>query len=683
MNTAGRLSFLLLSCIWTTLFAQLRVVAPNGGEVLPPGTTYTIRWAGVVPTTKVTLEYSTDSGTQWNLIVSDVSGLAYDWNVPATLSTTCLLRVVIRNQIISEDSILTDNIAYADLPAPSEMLWGPTSKTLGFGGANRVFRVSDLALLFDDSTSNDCCIALSSDGQTIVLRRPWGADMFDVQSGSFKRRFDFNLAFDVIWKHSDLSHFFGIGSRTILFDTAFSTGIDTLNTVRWSYTMWHDFSIPVNRYLVSFASGITEAIGFDLTTMDSLYVLDAGEDCNGLRINNDGTMVATFGKTGIVKIWNTQTGALISSFQTPRIVSHVHSWSNNNHLAIGTTDDSIMVWNAVAGTLVYTLHCIGGVPMNMAYRPGDSKYLMAEGGGRLFIFDGATGALLQNWNHFATLPIGGAQFSGDGNVQWSPDGTMIAMRDAYGKFAIFYVVEQAGAQDQSDTTWTISAIVPQSYAIRIGIDSAYAGELVDLPIILSDPQTVYAQGARILRVKYLYNSTLLENLPGDPGTTLIRAVGIGDIGLTLTNAPDSIIGRLHFRAGLGNAPNTALQIDSASTDSPNALLVPTDGLFSLRGICYEGGPRLMNPSGTPSINVPTRITTGSHLPVAITLIEEGRTKLYLADMLGRTTKIYLNEVVLPGNRHLTLDLTAIPTGTYLLVLETPTTQLTRSIEVTR
>lgn len=228
-----------------------------------------------------------------------------------------------------------------------------------------------------------------------------------------------------------------------------------------------------------------------------------------------------------------------------------------------------------------------------------------------------------------------------------------------------------------------SSAFAQSFPIRIGTDSAFAGELIDLPIILSDPEAVYAQGARILRVKYFYNSTVLENLPADPGTTLIRAVGIGDIGITLKNTPDTVIGVLHFRAGLGNAPSTAIRIDSASTDSPGALLAPTNGLFSLRGVCYEGGTRLMNPTGSPSIIIPNPVATESLFAIGVTLIEEGPTRLYLADLLGRTSRVYLHEVASPGDRTLRLDLAGIANGTYLLILETPTTQLTRTIEVAR
>jgi len=226
-------------------------------------------------------------------------------------------------------------------------------------------------------------------------------------------------------------------------------------------------------------------------------------------------------------------------------------------------------------------------------------------------------------------------------------------------------------------------LLAQPYSIRIGTDSAFAGETVNLPIILSDPEAVFAQGARILRVKYLYNSTVLENLAGDPGTTLIRAVGIGDIGITLKNTPDTVIGMLHFRAGLGNAPSSVIHIDSTSTDSPNALLSPTDGLFALRGVCYEGGPRLMNPTGEASISVPTPVASEMIFTVGITLIEEGHTKLYLSDMLGRTSKEFVNTLLSPGSRSIPLDLSGVANGNYLLILETPTKQLSRTIKVAR
>ena len=82
------------------------VLQPNGGEILYVGTSYPIRWDKIF-IDLVKLEYSTDGGTNWNLIADGVdansisggdedSPLAftqYNWVVPNTVSSDCLIRI--------------------------------------------------------------------------------------------------------------------------------------------------------------------------------------------------------------------------------------------------------------------------------------------------------------------------------------------------------------------------------------------------------------------------------------------------------------------------------------------------------------------------------------------------------------------------------------------------------------
>jgi WD40 repeat protein len=683
MQNACRLLLFVLVILSSTAYAQLRIVSPNGGEVLIPGNSYSIQWTGIPATNKVNLEFSSDGGIVWNPVATKVAGLSYSWTVPNTISTSCLLRAVLPNQIIREDTFLTDGKAHSDLPAPSQMIWGPGSNILAFGGANKIFDVNNnLKVLFDDSVSNDCCLAISPDEQTVILRRPWGADMFDIATGNHLRKFDkVNLPFSVTWLPWKDRQFYINASKTILFDTALVDGIDTLEYSNWTYSMRSDFAPGDNRIVMSFGSNIKYAVVFDATTLDSLFILDAGEECTSVKISANNLLVATFGKTGIVKIWNVGNGALHSTFTVPNIKPFEHAWSYDNILAIGTQGDSVQIWDAAQAKLLTTLHCPNTSPHNTAYTPQNpNKYLITQNSGHFYVFDAMTYQLLQDFDHWSVSPIGGPQFSGDGNMQISPDGKKIALRDVYGKFIIFYIDEQAGQSDISDNQWSINNAIQATFPIRIGIDSAFAGEIVYLPVILNDVPSALAQGATSVRVNCSYNTTMLEAL-ADPNTNRDVA-GRVDFAISLTAAMDTVIGMLPFRAGLGNAASAVINIQSATTNSPSVTLTPTNGLFTLRGVCFEGGARLMNPSGVPSIVMPSTAFDAS-IPAEITTIEEGRTKLYLVDLLGRTAKIYAHDITTPAKRKLLLDLTGIANGKYLLILETPTKQITRTIEVAR
>ena len=73
---------------------DITVTAPNGGQVIAALSNYTITWTNL-PTAsgQYTLQYSTNNGTSWTTIVSNITGNSYNWTVPTGASTTCLVRV--------------------------------------------------------------------------------------------------------------------------------------------------------------------------------------------------------------------------------------------------------------------------------------------------------------------------------------------------------------------------------------------------------------------------------------------------------------------------------------------------------------------------------------------------------------------------------------------------------------
>jgi hypothetical protein len=80
---------------------SVAVTSPNGGETLKSGSIYTIRWttnATNAPVAKVRLSYTTNGGSAWNLIDTLTSNLgSYNWNVPNVSSSSCKVRIVLRD----------------------------------------------------------------------------------------------------------------------------------------------------------------------------------------------------------------------------------------------------------------------------------------------------------------------------------------------------------------------------------------------------------------------------------------------------------------------------------------------------------------------------------------------------------------------------------------------------------
>ncbi|MCX7875538.1 MAG: hypothetical protein N2321_05135 [Melioribacteraceae bacterium] len=71
----------------------LEITSPNGGERWQAGTNQQITWSssGI---SKVKLEFTTNNGLTWNTIIDQLQNTgAYEWNVPNTFSTQCLIKI--------------------------------------------------------------------------------------------------------------------------------------------------------------------------------------------------------------------------------------------------------------------------------------------------------------------------------------------------------------------------------------------------------------------------------------------------------------------------------------------------------------------------------------------------------------------------------------------------------------
>ena len=61
---------------------QILLTSPVGGELYSTCDTVTIKWAGVLPTDNVTIQFSEDDGANWTTITTSAKGLSYKWLPP-------------------------------------------------------------------------------------------------------------------------------------------------------------------------------------------------------------------------------------------------------------------------------------------------------------------------------------------------------------------------------------------------------------------------------------------------------------------------------------------------------------------------------------------------------------------------------------------------------------------------
>jgi hypothetical protein len=78
---------------------KLKLISPNGGEVIPAASNHTISWevvGALISPLQYSLEYSLDGGATWKLIANGLTNLNYNWNVPVPggNKSSCFVRVI-------------------------------------------------------------------------------------------------------------------------------------------------------------------------------------------------------------------------------------------------------------------------------------------------------------------------------------------------------------------------------------------------------------------------------------------------------------------------------------------------------------------------------------------------------------------------------------------------------------
>jgi len=107
----------------------VRIISPNGGEVLTANDVYDIEWVSA-SVDNINLKYSSDNGLSWNDIVSNYSATLskYNWAVPAEGGTEYLIKIYdVLNLNIMDISDNTFRINAGDYTVPTD--WDYISQT--------------------------------------------------------------------------------------------------------------------------------------------------------------------------------------------------------------------------------------------------------------------------------------------------------------------------------------------------------------------------------------------------------------------------------------------------------------------------------------------------------------------------------------------------------------------------
>lgn len=126
-----------------TVTSPLTVLAPNGGESWEAGTSHSITYSATGTSNYYDISYSTNAGSSWTTIANNVYSTSgtYNWNVPNTPSTTCLVKMKDHSNTCMSD---ISNGLFEITPASSSItISSPNGGEIWYVGQNKTISWSD------------------------------------------------------------------------------------------------------------------------------------------------------------------------------------------------------------------------------------------------------------------------------------------------------------------------------------------------------------------------------------------------------------------------------------------------------------------------------------------------------------------------------------------------------------
>jgi hypothetical protein len=220
-----------------------------------------------------------------------------------------------------------------------------------------------------------------------------------------------------------------------------------------------------------------------------------------------------------------------------------------------------------------------------------------------------------------------------------------------------------------------------SAEIAAGEVAAAPGEVVDLHIMLNHSVNITHSDTTILTATLRFNATLLDPIGNTPRGTIIGGDRVIPLEMPATVPCGNVLVTLRFRAMLGNDTATTLRLENLGAVGGTVAVRAESGRFRLLGVCYDGGVRLLNPAGLVKIVAVRPNPVTDEAEVEIATVEAGRTRVVVMDMLGRESAIVFDGELPSGHHILPLTTRQLTTGSYYMLLTTPTVRYVYRVDI--
>jgi hypothetical protein len=137
-----------------------------------------------------------------------------------------------------------------------------------------------------------------------------------------------------------------------------------------------------------------------------------------------------------------------------------------------------------------------------------------------------------------------------------------------------------------------------------------------------------------------------------------------------------------FVVGLGDVDSTKLLTSAITLGTGCAVQSnPDSGLFTLTGICTQGGNRLIDPSVQIALSSASPNPASQFTQIGFSVGETGQTTLTVSDLGGKVVLRLFDEYVQPGTFTVSLDSRRLTPGMYDYLLRTPSQMLVKRLMV--
>ncbi len=201
---------------------------------------------------------------------------------------------------------------------------------------------------------------------------------------------------------------------------------------------------------------------------------------------------------------------------------------------------------------------------------------------------------------------------------------------------------------------------------------ASPGEVLSLPVQLAEQVDLERSKIQGFTAVLDVNPTLLIPInPTPQGVLENRRLKI-NIEIPPETMEDNLtLAVFPFKTALGNSETDTIRITDIYPIAGYADIDSSFGIFRLKNVCHEGGPRLFESVESLELSLIKPNPAENTAEIEFEIIEEGRTKIYITDINGNEKASILSRYMTPGAYSIIFDISQLNPGTYFYVLETP------------